>query len=62
MAIALSLGGIVGFVLLFIPQMDMYWFILAPMIFAVYQIPAVVVFALWKKEAPESPRSAGRAA
>lgn len=48
-AVGWSIAGIVAFIILFIPRMDMYWFILAPLIFAVYQIPAVVIFALWKK-------------
>jgi len=48
-AVGLSVAGIVGFVLLFIPRMNVYWLILAPVIFAVYQIPAVVVYALGKR-------------
>lgn len=45
----LSLAGFVGFALLFIPRMNVYWFILSPIIIAVYQIPAVVVYGLWKR-------------
>ena len=46
---ALSLAGFVIFAVLFIPRMNVFWFILSPMIIAVYQIPAVVVYALWKR-------------
>jgi len=46
----LSLAGLVGFALLFIPHMDMYGFILAPVILAVYQIPAALVYAVWKRK------------
>jgi len=48
--IVLSAGGIAGFVLLFVRDMNVYWFILSPIILAVYQIPAVFVFYLWKKK------------
>ena len=48
-ALGLSVAGIAGFFLLFIPRMNVYWLILAPVIFAVYQIPAVVVYALGKR-------------
>jgi hypothetical protein len=29
--------------------MNVYWFILSPLILAVYQMPAVVLFWLWKR-------------
>jgi uncharacterized membrane protein len=48
-AVFLSLAGFAGFVWLFAREMNVYWFILSPIIIAVYQIPAVVVYALWKK-------------
>lgn len=48
-AAALSLGGIAGFVFLFARDMNVFLFIVSPMIFAVYQIPAVAVFYFWKK-------------
>jgi len=47
--IALSLAGIIGFYLLFVRDMNIYWLILSPMIIAIYQIPAVFLFYLWKK-------------
>ena len=48
-AIILSLAGLAGFFLLFVRKMNVYWFILSPMIIAIYQIPAAVVYSLWKK-------------
>ncbi len=48
-AAILSLGGLAGFVLLFFPVMNVFWLILSPVIFAVYQIPAVAVFFFYKK-------------
>ncbi|MBM3295033.1 MAG: hypothetical protein FJY82_10990 [Candidatus Aminicenantes bacterium] len=56
-AALLALAGIAGFIWLFARDMNVYWFILSPLILAVYEIPAVVVYALWKKarrrEAPK---------
>ena len=49
-AILLSLGGIAGFILLFGPVMNVFWIILAPIIIAVYQFPAVAVYYFWKKK------------
>jgi hypothetical protein len=48
-AIILSLGGVAGFIILFAPGMNVFWIILSPIIIAVYQIPAVAVYSLWKK-------------
>jgi hypothetical protein len=48
-AIGLSLAGLAGFIVLFAARLNSFWIVLAPIIFAVYQIPAAVVFALWKK-------------
>jgi phosphotransferase system glucose/maltose/N-acetylglucosamine-specific IIC component len=50
LAVLFSLGGIVGFYLLFLRDLNVYWLIVAPVIFAVYQIPAAVVWWLWKKK------------
>lgn len=62
-AILLSAGGIAGFALLFVRDMNVYWLILSPIIFAMYQIPAVVVIWLWKKKrqksSQENPRQNG---
>jgi len=51
-SILLSLVGIGAFILLFGRDLNVFWVILAPIIIAVYQIPAVAVFYLrkrWKK-------------
>lgn len=48
-AAVLSLAGWVGFIVIFVRHMNVYWFILSPLIIAVYQIPAVAVFGLWKR-------------
>ncbi|HOI44837.1 MAG TPA: hypothetical protein PLX50_04420 [Candidatus Aminicenantes bacterium] len=49
-AAALSLGGIAAFVWLFALQINIYYFILSPVIIALYQAPAVLVFWIWKKK------------
>jgi Na+-transporting methylmalonyl-CoA/oxaloacetate decarboxylase gamma subunit len=48
-AVLFALTGLVAFVLLFVRGMNVYWFILSPLILAVYQMPAVVLFWLWKR-------------
>ena len=48
-AIVLSLLGIAAFVFLFARDFNIYWLILSPIIFAVYQFPAVLAFWLYKK-------------
>jgi len=48
-SILLSLGGIAAFVVLFVLEFNVYWLILSPVIFAVYQIPAVFVYWIWKR-------------
>lgn len=49
-ALALSLLGIAGFIFLFVRNFNIYWLILSPVIFVVYQFPAVAVFWLYKKK------------
>jgi hypothetical protein len=49
-AAGLSVAGLAGFLLLFVPQMDVYGVILAPVIFAVYQIPAALLYGYWKRK------------
>jgi hypothetical protein len=44
-----SAGGIALFIVLFIPDINIYWIILSPVILALYQAPAVFLFWLWKK-------------
>jgi UDP-N-acetylmuramyl pentapeptide phosphotransferase/UDP-N-acetylglucosamine-1-phosphate transferase len=48
-ALVLALGGLAGFILIFARHMNVYWFILSPIILAVYEIPAVTVYGTWKK-------------
>jgi len=49
-AVLLSLAGLGGFIILLAREMNVFWLVLAPVIFAVYQIPAAVVYALWKRK------------
>jgi hypothetical protein len=58
-AVVFSLGGIVAFAVLFIPRMNVYWFILSPLILTVYQIPAVVLVWIWKREKRRGPAEEG---
>jgi hypothetical protein len=51
LAVLLSLLGVAAFAYLFAPIFNIYWFILAPIILALYQLPAVYVFLLWKRRA-----------
>ncbi|MFB0565254.1 MAG: hypothetical protein ACETWK_06185 [Candidatus Aminicenantaceae bacterium] len=44
-----SAGGIAAFIVLFVLDFNIYWLILSPIIFALYQAPAVLLFWLWKK-------------
>ncbi len=46
--VLLSLGGIALFIVLFIPHMSIFELIISPVILAVYQFPAVLLFRLWK--------------
>jgi len=47
--VLLSLVGIAAFIFLFIPMINVFWFIVSPIILAMYQIPAVYLFRRWKK-------------
>lgn len=51
--ILLSLGGIAAFIFLFVLDFNIYWLILSPIIFALYQAPAVYLLWLWKKKRVE---------
>ncbi|MFC2157604.1 hypothetical protein ACFLT9_07205 [Acidobacteriota bacterium] len=44
-----SLAGIAAFLFLFLPDFNIYWLILSPIILAFYQTPAVLIFKLYKK-------------
>ncbi len=57
-AVAFCLGGLAAYAVLFIPRMNVYWFILSPLILAIYQIPAVVLVWIWKRR---KARQTGRA-
>jgi hypothetical protein len=48
-SVVFSLGGLTAFVLIFVRHMNVYWFILSPLILAVYQFPAVVMLWLWRR-------------
>jgi membrane protein implicated in regulation of membrane protease activity len=48
-AVLLSLGGIALYLALFLPGFNIYDLILAPVILAIYQIPAAWVFWLWRR-------------
>jgi hypothetical protein len=42
-------GGIAGFFLLFLRDLNVFWLVVAPIIFAMYQIPAAAVWWIWKR-------------
>jgi len=46
----LSLGGVAAFIYLFVLEYNVFWLILSPIIFSLYQLPAVYLFWLWKKQ------------
>ncbi|MFW6131297.1 MAG: hypothetical protein ACOC5F_01720 [Candidatus Aminicenantaceae bacterium] len=48
--VLLSIGGVLFFVFLFAPDFNVFWFILSPIILALYQTPAVALFWLYKKK------------
>jgi len=45
----LSAGGFAGFFLLFLRDLNVFWLVVAPIIFAMYQIPAAAVWWIWKR-------------
>ena len=48
-AIVALVGGLAAFFFLFILDFNIYWLILAPVILAIYQIPAAYFFWLYKR-------------
>ena len=52
-AVLLSLGGIALYLALFLPSFNIYDLILAPVILALYQSPAVWVFWMWRRRRKE---------
>ena len=49
-SILASLAGFLFFGVLFLPDFNIFWLILSPIIIAFYQVPAVYIFWLWKKK------------
>ncbi len=47
--VGLSLVGIAAFIFLFVPIMNVFWFILSPIVLAMYQLPALYLYGRWKK-------------
>jgi hypothetical protein len=48
-SIAVSVLGVAAFSYLFLRDLTVFWIILSPVIFAVYQLPAVALFRIYKK-------------
>jgi len=48
-SIMASMGGIALFIILFIPDFNIYWLIVSPIILALYQAPAAYLFHLYRK-------------
>lgn len=45
-----AVAGIAAFIYLFIPDFNIYWLILAPVIIACYEAPAALLYWLYKKQ------------
>lgn len=63
-SILASLAGIALFIILFVPDFNIYWLIISPIIIALYQAPAAYLFYLYRKtkhkiEAEKSETSEG---
>jgi hypothetical protein len=54
-SVVLSLGGVGGFLYLFIRDFNVYWLILSPIILAIYQFPAVYFYWLYKRSGAKRP-------
>jgi cytochrome b subunit of formate dehydrogenase len=48
-SIMASIAGIALFIILFIPDFNIYWLIVSPIILALYQAPAAYFFYLYRK-------------
>ena len=48
-SILASIGGIGLFIILFVPDFNIYWLIISPIIIALYQAPAAYLFYLYRK-------------
>ena len=53
LSILLALGGVAGFAFLLAGDHGLYMLILAPVILAVYEIPAAFFFRLYKRSLPD---------
>lgn len=42
-------AGVALFIILFVPDFNIYWLIVSPIIFALYQAPAAYLFYLYRK-------------
>lgn len=54
-SILASIGGVAAFILLFARDFNIFILILAPVILACYQFPAVGLYWLYKKYRPQKP-------
>ena len=50
LSILLAILGLAGFIYLFVLDFNVYWLFLAPVIIALYQIPAAFFFWLYRKK------------
>jgi hypothetical protein len=48
-SILASISGIALFIILFIPDFNIYWLMISPIIIALYQAPAAYLFYLYRK-------------
>lgn len=48
-SIMASIAGIALFIILFVPDFNIYWLIVSPIILALYQAPAAYLFYLYRK-------------
>ena len=49
-SILAAAGGIAAFLYLFLPDYNIYWFMLSPIILAFYEAPAAFLFRLYRKK------------
>ena len=48
-SIMASIAGITLFIILFVPDFNIYWLIISPIIIVLYQAPAAYLFYLYRK-------------
>ncbi|MFO7865984.1 MAG: hypothetical protein R6V02_04120 [Candidatus Aminicenantes bacterium] len=49
-SILAGFGGIAAFLVLFLPDYNIYWFMLSPIILTFYELPAIYLFWLYRKK------------